>query len=131
MIVVDTNTIAYLFIKGEHTDKAKKLYIQDSDWITAFLWRSEFRNVLAQYIKKDFINLTEAQLIVSEAEHLMSGREYDVRSHTILELVSNSKCSAYDCEFVSLAKMLNLKLYTSDKLVLSEFPDIAVSLNHI
>ncbi len=131
MIVVDTNILAYLFIDGEHSQQAKKLYLQDSDWISPFLWRSEFRNIVAVYIRNGHLNLKGGQLLVSEAEHLMHGKEYDVGSNEILEFVSISKCSAYDCEFVALAKHLNLKLYTSDKHILRAFPDIAVSLMRV
>jgi predicted nucleic acid-binding protein len=43
-------------------------------------------------------------------------------------IVSKSDCSAYDCEFVALAKRLNLSLFTSDKRILKDFSDIAHSL---
>jgi len=36
--------------------------------------------------------------------------------------------SAYDCEFVALAKDLRLRLVTADKQVLAKFPETAVSL---
>jgi len=128
MIVVYTNVIAYPFIEGEHTQQAKKLYLYDSNWITPFLWRSEFRNIVAFYIRKEHLTLSNAQLLVSEAEHLMHGREYDVGSNDILDLVSKSRCSAYDCEFVALAKNLSIKLYTTDKQILGDFPNIAISI---
>ncbi len=35
---------------------------------------------------------------------------------------------AYDCEFVALARDLNVPLVTSDKQVLTQFPDVATSL---
>ena len=40
---------------------------------------------------------------------------------------NNSQCSAYDCEYVSLAISLDITLFTMDKKVLSEFADIARS----
>jgi len=43
--------------------------------------------------------------------------------------VESSTCSAYDCEFVALAKRLNTKLVTADKKILKEFSGIAVTLN--
>lgn len=39
-----------------------------------------------------------------------------------------SGCTAYDCEFVVLAKDLDVKLITLDRAVLKAFPDVARSL---
>ena len=58
----------------------------------------------------------------------MHGFEFDVHSRDVLELVRDSECSAYDCEFVSLAARLGTKLVTMDKKVLKAFPTHAVSL---
>lgn len=110
MIVADTNVIPYLFIKGDHTEKAKALLLHDSEWISPQLWRSEFRNILALYIRHGYFHFTDALEIMNDAENFMRLNEYEVNSEEVLELVNNSNCSAYDCEFVSLAKHLNLKL---------------------
>ncbi len=129
MIAVDTNVIAYLFINGSFSEKARKLLKYDSVWIAPLLWRSEFRNVLMLYMRNNDLSKEDALSIMNEAEEFMAGNEYEVNSFEILELVSQSKCSAYDCEFVALAKRLNMDFYTSDKKVLREFPSIALSLN--
>jgi len=47
----------------------------------------------------------------------------------VLELVSARECSAYDCEFVALAKGLGISLVTVDKKILKEFSQTAVSLD--
>lgn len=57
----------------------------------------------------------------------MMGREMDVKSVDVLQLVSESKCAAYDCEFVALAIELDTVLVTQNKKVLREFPSVAVS----
>ena len=129
MIVVDTNVIAYLFIKGEKTESAKSLLLYDSEWIAPFLWKSEFRNILALYLRKKYLRFDDALLILNEAENFMSENEFEVNSKEILELVNNSNCSAYDCEFVALAKRLNLKLYTLDKKIFKEFPEFVNYIN--
>ena len=46
-----------------------------------------------------------------------------------MQLDTSSTCSAYDCEFVALARQLSVKLVTQDKKLLREFPDTAVSLD--
>ena len=131
MIVVDTNVIAYLFIKGDYTPKAKKLLKTDSEWIAPILWKSEFRNVLALYLRQGHLTLENSYLLLDEAENFMYESEFEVKSNDVMQLVSISNCSAYDCEFVALAQSFNLKLYTTDKKVLSEFPDLTISLKSI
>lgn len=128
MIVVDTNVIAYLFLWGAYTEKSRSAFLKDPAWAAPLLWRSEFRNVLALYLRKKQLSQTEAIRLASEAEKIVHGREYQVSSHSVLSLVAVSKCSAYDCEFVALAEHLRLPLITSDAGLLKAFPKIAVSL---
>jgi len=130
MIVVDTNIISYLFLTGEYTNQVKKLLMQDSNWISPILWKSEFRNVLSNYIRKKYINLSEAKILMNEAEHFMRGFEFNINSDQVLDLVNNSDCSAYDCEFVALAKDLHLPLITSDKKIIKAFPKFVYSISH-
>lgn len=129
MIVVDTNVIAFLFIKGDHTQKAKALLNYDPEWVTSIIWRSEFRNIIAFYLRQGFVTLDEAGALIEQAEALMHGNEYEVRHRDVMKLVTMSTCSAYDCEFVALAQFLNLRLFTTDERILSEFPDVSHSLN--
>jgi predicted nucleic acid-binding protein len=57
-----------------------------------------------------------------EAQALLIGNEHEVDSQRVLELVRDSDCSAYDCEFVSVAMRLGVKLLTADSKVLKAFP---------
>ncbi len=128
MIVVDTNIIVYLYLTGDHSTQAEQALLMDPLWVAPLLWRSEFRNVLALYIRKSFLTLGDAEQIMDRALHLMQKREYEAKSHQVLALAAASTCSAYDCEFVALAKDLNLSMITLDKQILRQFPGIAVSL---
>src|SRR5690554_1505038 len=127
MIVADTNTIAYLYLPTAQTDEVVSLLHKDPHWIAPLLWRSEFRNVLALYVRKGFIDLSTAIVMQSQAEQQLAENEYAVNSMDVLALASKSGCSAYDCEFVSLAKSLNLKLITGDKKLVQLFPGIAMT----
>lgn len=131
MIVVDTNVIAALYLPGDHTLRAESLLRQDSCWIAPTLWRSELRNVLALYLRKQLLTFDQAYSIQIEAESLLAGREYDVDSLEILRLAQASGCSAYDCEFAALARRMAAKLITSDKQLLTAFPDNTIALNSI
>ena len=129
MRVVDSNVLAYLYLPGEYTAAAEALMEHDPDWAAPVLWRSEFRNILAGYLRRGKLTFEQAHALQSEAEDLLSGAEYEVDSRSVLELVRDSECSAYDCEFVALAKTLGTKLMTMDGKVLRSFPDIAVALS--
>jgi predicted nucleic acid-binding protein len=128
VIVVDTNILAYVFFKGEHTELAEAARYQDSHWVAPYLWRSEFRNVLAQYLRRRIITLQNGRQIMNRAAKMMRGREYHVPSLYILNLIAESTCTAYDCEFVALARDLEVPLVTTDRQILKEFPSIAISL---
>lgn len=129
MIVVDSNVLAYLYLPGEYTAAAEELLEHDPDWAAPVLWRSEFRNILAGYLRRGKLTFEQAHALQSEAEDLLRGAEYEVDSRSVLELVRDSECSAYDCEFVALAMQLGTKLVTMDGKVLRSFPGIAVALS--
>lgn len=128
MIVVDSNVLAYLYLPGEYTAAAETLLEQDSDWAAPILWRSEFRNILAGYMRRKAITIEQATSLQQEAESLLEGAEFEVESSAVLELVQDSDCSAYDCEFIALAMKLDTKLVTMDKKLLRAFPKRAIAL---
>ena len=129
MIVVDSNVLAYLYLPGEYTAAAEALLEQDSDWAAPILWRSEFRNILAGYMRRKAITFEQANSLQREAESLLGGAEFEVESLAVLELVRDSDCSAYDCEFIALAMKLDTKLVTMDKKLLRAFPKRAIALS--
>ncbi|WP_458069831.1 type II toxin-antitoxin system VapC family toxin [Rhodanobacter sp. BL-MT-08] len=128
MIVVDSNVLAYLYLPGEHSAAADALLESDSEWAAPILWRSEFRNVLAGYMRRKALDFHQACALQSEAENLLQGNEFEVDSLAVLELVRDSDCSAYDCEFIALANKLDTKLVTMDKKLLRAFPKVAIAL---
>ena len=128
MIVVDTNIIGYLFLTSEKSTLTEQAFQKDSLWAAPLLWRSEMRNVLALYLRKGFLSLENTHRIMEEATSLMMSKEYEVTSHQVLELVNISTCSAYDCEFVALARDLNVPLLSLDRQILKDFPDTSISL---
>lgn len=127
MIVADTNTIAYLYLPTEYTNDVVSLLLKDSHWVAPLLWRSEFRNVLAVYVRKNIIDLSTAIAMQAQAESQFVDNEYAVSSIDILTLAHVTGCSAYDCEFVTLAKALGVNLITTDRKLIQTFPGIATS----
>jgi predicted nucleic acid-binding protein len=115
-------------LPGEHTAKAEALLEQDPDWAAPVLWRSEFRNILAGYLRRNTLTFDQACGLQSEAEDLLAGSEFEVDSKAVLELVRDSDCSAHDCEFIALANKLQVKLVTMDAKLLRVFPKRTISL---
>ncbi len=128
MIVVDSNVLAYLYLPGVHTAATESLLQREPDWAAPILWRSEFRNILAGYMRRKVLTFEQANGIQREVESLLQGSEFEVDSNAVLELVRDSDCSAYDCEFVALAVKLDTILVTMDKKLLRAFPKRAIAL---
>lgn len=101
---------------------------RDPHWAAPVLWRSEFRNVLAFYVRRGSLLTGDAMRIWENAECLLKQREHEVATTDVLRLATTSNCSAYDCEFVALAQALDVPLVTSDAAILKAFPSVAVSL---
>ena len=128
MIVVDSNVLAYLYLPGEFSAAADALLEREPEWAAPILWRSEFRNILAGYMRRGVLSFEQAVNVQSEAEALLAGNEFEIESRETLGLVRDSDCSAYDCEFVALAQKLETKLVTMDKKLLRAVPRSTVAL---
>jgi predicted nucleic acid-binding protein len=129
MIVADTNLIGYLFLSSKRSVQAELAYGKDPVWAAPLLWRSELRNVLALYLRKKLLAIEDAHRIMNEAIEMMRGAEYEVSSLQVLNLAVSSSCSAYDCEFISLAMDLKVPLVTVDKKIIAQFPMAAIGLD--
>jgi predicted nucleic acid-binding protein len=128
LIVVDTNVIAYLCIGGDQATLAEDVLFKDNEWHAPVLWRSEFRNVMAGFLRRGAFDVESAGRILAAAETLFFDREHLIGFQDVLPLVTASACSAYDCEFVALATRLQVPLVTNDRQVLAAFPETARSL---
>jgi predicted nucleic acid-binding protein len=127
VIVADTNVLIYLYVQGQRTEESEAVLRRDPVWSAPLLWRSEFRNSLIGLVRKDVLSLEEALSIVDEAERWLAGLEYSVVSRHVFTLADQSGCSAYDSEFVALARDLGIPLVTTDRQILKAFPNLAVS----
>ena len=126
MIVVDTNIIAHFWLQTDETELCEKLFKAEPNWVIPLLWKSEFRNIVVLYRRKNLMDFPTAAAIIEKAEQHLNGYEYYVHSLQVLHLAEESSCSAYDCEFVSLAMESNCKLATFNKQILHAFPDVAL-----
>lgn len=129
MIVVDTNILAYRWLPGPQASKVDQLLAVDAEWAAPLLWRSEFRNLLAGYLRRGNLTLRQTESVLAMARKSLNGGEYAVADDAVMKLVVESSCTAYDCEFVALAQALGILLVTEDKALLKAFPEFCRSLS--
>ena len=127
MIVADTNLIVHLYVESESSPMARQMMLRDPDWTSPILWRSEFRNTLVKCLRGGFLRPDQAFRIMAAAETMMAGREFHVASDDVLDLAAASGCSAYDAEYVVLARGTRLPLVTTDRELLEKFPETALT----
>ncbi|HBA84401.1 MAG TPA: VapC toxin family PIN domain ribonuclease [Verrucomicrobia bacterium] len=126
MIVADSNLAANLLIPGEKSELADQIFKQDSTWAAPLLCRSELRNILTLYMKKEGMSLAQAQHTMEKAESLLRNREYAVPLDKVLEMAYRHRITACDAEFVVLAKQLDVPLITFDGPLRKACPEIAI-----
>ena len=80
-------------------------------------------------MRRKAITFEQAYSLQREAESLLQGAEFEVETLAVLELVRDSDCSAYDCEFIALAMRLDTIMVTTDKKLLRAFPRRAIALS--
>lgn len=127
MIVADCTLIAHLFIDTADTELARTVVRADDEWTAPSLWGSEFRNVLTKYVRADRLALHAALEAAVVAEQFMAPGVRPVSSVQVLTLAASSGCSAYDAEYVVLARALRVPLVTSDQRLTHLFPTLAVT----
>ena len=128
MIVVDTNVIHYCWVRGQHTDVAQAVRRRDPDWHVPILWRSELRNVLTAYLRRELMSREQVVGILNAADQALAGSEHIIADELVLDVVAGSTLTAYDAEFVALASALSVPLVTADRAVLKAFPDRAMTM---
>jgi predicted nucleic acid-binding protein len=128
VIVVDHSVLVSFWLPGTGAELAEAAKAKDGVWAAPILWRAEFGNVLAGYLRRKQLTEAEANAAFLNAQKDLGAQEFTVPADRILRLVLRSKCSAYECEYVALAQDLDVPLVTTNQQVLREFPQTAVSL---
>jgi predicted nucleic acid-binding protein len=130
VIVVDTDIVAYAFIRSDpvRTRLADTVSAIDPAWAVPPVWVSEFRNVLATLMRFRGLTPGQARRLAVGAEAHLGRRLVRVYTPEVLDLVAASGLSAYDCEFVAAARSLGVRLVTGDRAIARAFPGTAVTM---
>lgn len=127
MIIADTNLVVYFTLRGERRATARAVRVRDKDWVAPPLWASEFRNVLATYVRAGRLTPAQARDTWETARALV--RDEAVDPLRALDAAFDRGLSGYDAEFVALADALGVPLVTDDGRVLAACSGLAVSLD--
>ena len=121
MIVADVNLLAYLHIPSpSFTSKALRAYRKDPAWFVPPLWRSEFRNILATYVRSkdpqfDAYDVAWAKRTIRTAVDTIGPRVLPVEDDDVLETSARYGIAAYDAEYAVLADVLEVPVVTADR----------------
>jgi predicted nucleic acid-binding protein len=124
VIVVDVNVVAYFFIEGEKTASARDLARNDPDWRLPPLWRHEYLNVLATFVRQGGATVAEAQGLWRQGVELLAAGEQGVDMEAALVLAIENRISAYDAQYLALARQLQTVCITEDERLLRTFPSL-------
>ncbi len=125
MIVVDTNVMTSLVVDGENAVDSMALLEQDAEWAAPGILVSELRNVLLGFVRRGDLTPDQAKAMCDDASLVLAGRIISVSGSRVIDTALECGLSAYDAEFVVLARTLGAPLATSDRAILAGAPDIA------
>lgn len=128
MIVADTNLVAQLILNLDLTALAQRIYRRDPDWRLPELWRHEFLNVLACYLRFDKVPVPRLLLAWQKSVELFTASTCEVDMPLALELAGERNISAYDAQYVALARVLSVPLITENRKLRRAAPSETISM---
>jgi len=128
VIVVDSNIIAARNLTSALTPQAKQVEHKDPVWIVPCLWRYEFQNILASAIKAKQITLEQALNVWQKVSGILMENESEPPAARVIELVAHYGITAYDGQFIALARDMDILCVTEDQELQGKFPGIVVSM---
>lgn len=129
MIVVDTNVMIRLVVGGENGVAAARLLERDAEWAGPRILMSELRNVLVGFTRRGALTPDQAKVMIDDAALVLGDRIAEASSAQVIDAALECGLTAYDAEFVALARTLNVPLATLDNAILQGAPDVATSLD--
>ena len=130
MIVVDTNVMTYLLMGGEGSADAALLFEQDPEWAAPVILMSGLRNVLLGFVRQGALVPDQAKAMSDDAGAILGDRIATVSSAQVFDVALECDLTAYDAEFVALARTLGVRLVTLDGAIMRGAADVAVSLRN-
>ena len=128
MVVVDVNVLAYSLIEGDRTGEALEVQRIDPDWRLPPVWRHEFANVLVTYVRQGGMPERRASDLYGAAVASYGPREATPDVSSVIRWAIGKRLSAYDAQYVALARQLDVPCVTEDAGILRAVPAGACSM---
>jgi predicted nucleic acid-binding protein len=128
MIVVDVNVVVYLLTETPQRELARRVRERDADWLVPPLWRHEMLSVLATLTREEVLDQASAIQVWRKAIALLGSREQQPEMEDALSLAIEHGISAYDAQYVVLAKTIGTRLVSEDRKLRRRLPDRVASM---
>lgn len=128
MIIADANLLVYRTVQGPRTETAKLARRRDGEWKSPRLWRVEFRNAVLKHVRAGHLTLAEALASYEFARSLIARDEPEGDPRSVLEIALAYGISAYDAEYVAVARALGVRVVSTDARLIKAVPEYVVSL---
>ena len=125
MIVVDTNVMVRLVVGGADGADAARLFERETEWAAPRILMSELHNVLVGFVRRGAVTPEQAKAMSDDAAVVLADRIASVSGQQVIDVALECGLTAYDAEFVALARALGVPLATQDKAVLRGAADVA------
>ena len=112
----------------EYGQKASALLRSDPEWAAPPILLSELRNVVIGFVRRGWVDFTQAVAMHDDAVALLGDRITSVKGAAVLEVAESRGLSAYDAEFIVAAEALSCELYSLDREILAAVPELARGL---
>lgn len=130
-ILVDNNALADLFVGEDALKKdAENLRQKYPIWVAPPLCRYEFGNVLRTYIRSGLVSELDARQMLRQGLSMVRLCN-ECAEEVILEEANSSALPFNDATYVACARSLGYELYTRDKEILKNCPDIARRISEV
>jgi predicted nucleic acid-binding protein len=124
VIVVDTNTVVPLLMKKHEARKlARRARSLDRQWVMPSFWRVELQSALARYARNGDITWDDFEKALRRSSELLppGATDREASADEVRRLLrQHPKLSAYDAQFLALARKLGVPLVTNDRKSLAD-----------
>jgi predicted nucleic acid-binding protein len=129
VVLADINVIAWLYLGGDPSARARALFAHDSDWRSEHFVLVELTNVLATVVRTRNMAVARAREVFKDARAMLERRLVEVDHEDAIDFAHRYRVTAYDARFLVAAAALHSRLVTEDKALRRAAPALTRSLD--
>ncbi len=105
-----------------------RLFLTDPEWAAPVILMSELTNVLLGFVRRGSMTLDQAKAMCDDAATVLGPRVVSVSTDRVMDVALECGLTAYDAEFVVVARELGVRLATGDRAILRGAGDVAIAI---